>query len=80
MEVEGEVVGAAHEDHGVDEADEEDKDVVPVAEEAYRNNGVAGYLPFVKHREDVCHYPEYDEANDCWRVPGVIDAAELETK
>lgn len=53
---------------------------MPVAEEADRNNGVAGYLPFIKHREDICHYPEYDEANDCWRVPGVIDAAELKAK
>jgi len=80
LEVEREVVGATHEDHGVDEADEEDDDVVPVAEEADGNNGVACYLPFVKHREDVCHYSEYDEANDCWRVPGVIDAAELKAK
>ena len=80
MEVEGKVVSAAHKNQGVDEADEQDKDIMPVAKEADGDDRIPGDFPFVEHGKSICQQAEDYEAKNCCRVPGVVDAAELEAE
>lgn len=80
LEVQWEVVVSCNEGEGVGESGDEQNGVVPVLEQSDWDDGVFGKFPFVQHGQHPGHHTEDNQADDCGRRPGVVDAAEFEAE
>lgn len=54
--------------------------VVPIIEDADRDDWCARKLPFIQPKNDCGDDAKDDETNDCHRSPGVLGAAEFEAQ